>query len=110
MATLDDCRAAIETLADRLAQADDVRENALDRTLSCRVPDLDVTFSGRLQDGHIRDVTTAPADKAQIRLTVSSDDLVALTDGSLSIGSAFATGKLKIDASFLDLLKLRSLL
>lgn len=110
MASLDQCRVAIETLADRLAEAEDAQEKTLDRTLSCFVSDLDVTFSGRLQEGHIRDVTTEPAAKAQIRLTIKSDDLVALTEGDLSFGSAFTTGRLKIDASFFDLLKLRSLL
>jgi hypothetical protein len=112
MATLEQCRSAIDTLAARLGQADadDRRDQLLDRTLSCRIPDLDVTFSGRLKEGHIRDVTTAPSPKAQIRLTVNSDDLIALVDGELNFGQAWLNRRLKVDASFLDLLKLRELM
>lgn len=78
--------------------------------MSCTVPDLGVVFSGQLRDGQLVDVTTDPAPKAQIRLTMSSDDLVALTDGTLSFPAAWSSGRVKIDASMLDLLKLRSLL
>ena len=83
------------------------------RRLSCRVPDLDVTFVGQLRDGSLHDLYTAEdgaAVEAQVRLTVPSDDLVALTDGRLSFATAWARGRLKIDASMMDLLKLRTLL
>jgi hypothetical protein len=112
LATLDECRGAVEGLASRLATADDSvrRRHLADRTLSCRVRDLDVTFTGRLADGRLTDITTGPAPKAQIRLTVASDDLVALTDGSLSFASAWSRGKVKVDASIMDLLRLRNLL
>ena len=113
MATLDQCRAAIERLAANLSGADDQDRDrvAFDRTLSARVPDLDVTFSGRLRDGEIVDVTTEPdAPRAQIRLTASSDDLVALTDGRLGFGQAWLSGRIKVEAGVRDLLKLRSML
>jgi predicted lipid carrier protein YhbT len=112
MATLDQCRAALQQLAERLGgvDADSKRAHALDRTISCHVTDLGVTFSGELRDGHIQSMTTEPAPKAQIRLTTTSDDLIALTDGSLSITTAWTRGRLKIDASMFDLLKIRSLL
>ncbi len=42
---------------------------------SCRIPDLDTTFSGRLHEGALLDISNVPLDDAQIRLTVSSDDL-----------------------------------
>lgn len=114
VATLEQCRAAVEELARRLATLDHDRrrEHARDRTVSCRLPDLDVTFHGRLHEGHLVDVTTSsdrhqtPAD---LRLRLSSDDLVALVDGSLPVAQAWATGRLKIDASLRDLLRLRSM-
>jgi putative sterol carrier protein len=81
-----------------------------ERTVSCRVTDLAVTITGRLTGGRLDDLSTEPADEpAQIRLTMTSDDLVALVDGELAIASAWATGRIKIDASLLDLIKLRSL-
>ena len=96
-----------------LATVDGVRSPAhttFDRSMSCQVPDLGVTFSGALSEGHITGITTDPAPKAQVRLTVSSDDLVALTDGHLDFGKAWLSGRVKVEASVRDLLKLRSML
>jgi hypothetical protein len=41
---------------------------------------------------------------------VSSDDLVALMAGDLSFTNAWSSGRVKVDASVFDLLKLRNLL
>jgi predicted lipid carrier protein YhbT len=111
MATRDECRAALERLADKLQDVDehDRQRHAFDRTLSAHVPDLGVTFSGRLEDGHLRDITTDESPRAQIRLTAASDDLVAMTDGHLGFGQAWLTGKVKVEAGVRDLLKLRSM-
>ena len=112
MATDKECRAALERLAARLAtvDGDEHRHSTFDRSMSCLVPDLNVTFSGALADGHITGITTEPAPKAQVRLTVGSDDLVALTDGELDFGRAWLSGRVKVEASVRDLLKLRSML
>jgi hypothetical protein len=111
MASDEQCRAALERLAARLATVDgDERNRAFDRSMSALVPDLGVTYSGALSDGHLRGITTEPAPKAQVRLTVGSDDLVALTDGELDFAKAWLSGRIKVEASVRDLLKLRSLL
>jgi hypothetical protein len=112
MASHAECRAALERLAARLAtvDGDDHRHHTFDRSMSCLVPDLGVTFSGALSEGHITGITTDPAPKAQVRLTVGSDDLVALTDGHLDFGKAWLSGRVKVEASVRDLLKLRSML
>lgn len=112
MATFEDCRAALERLADRLSDVDeaDRRRHSFDRTLSCHVPDLDVTFFGRLEDGRILDITTDEAPRAQIRLTASSEDLVSLTNGELDFGRAWLAGRVKVEAGVRDMLKLRSML
>lgn len=111
MASLEQCHAALERLAERLATVDDERErHSFDRSLSCHVPDLDVTFAGALSDGQITDITTEPTPKAQIRLTAKSDDLLALTDGDLDFGKAWLSGRVKVEAGVRDLLKLRSML
>ena len=109
MATLEQCRAAMDDLAGRLAGSDG-RHADFDRSLSCTVPDLGVTFSGRLAGGHLRDITTELAPRAQIRLTASSDDLVALTSGELDFAPAWLSGRVKLEAGMRDLLKLRSML
>jgi putative sterol carrier protein len=112
MASLEDCHAALERLASRLSDVDehDRKQHGFDRSLSCDVTDLGVTFSGALSDGQLDDITTEPAERAQIRLTVGSDDLVALTTGALNFGQAWLTGRLKVEAGVRDLLKLRSML
>lgn len=108
MATLEQCRQAVEGLAERM-RASDGKAGLGDRSLSCHVPDLDVTFTGALRDGRLEDITTDPADKAQIRLTASSDDLVALTSGELDVMKAWLGKRIKIEASMLDLIKLKSI-
>jgi hypothetical protein len=112
MATVEQCRAALEALATRLAgnAAQANTKLDFDRTLACRVTDLDTAFHGRLKDGHILDLADGDDPRAKLRLTASSDDLVALVNGELNVTSAWASGRIKIDASFLDLMKLRKLL
>ncbi len=116
MASLQECEAALQNLAARLAAVDpDLRrKHAVDRTVSCRVPDLAVVFHVRLTDGSVVDMQCRPehdgAAQAQVRLAATSDDLVALVAGDLSLPAAWATGRLTVEASVLDLLRLRSLL
>ena len=115
MASVEECDRGLRSLAERLSAVDaDTRNRyVIARTVACRVPDLGVTFLGRLDEEGLREIRCVEAvDKtdAQVRLAASSDDLLALVDGSLPVPSAWATGRLKIEASVLDLLKLRSLL
>ncbi|MFE7779364.1 SCP2 sterol-binding domain-containing protein [Streptomyces sp. NPDC057445] len=115
MATTEECRSALDRLSDNLAKADgDVRSAAaLDRSLSCHIRDLDITFTGRLTAGRIEVLSTLdgpPAQKAQIRLAMTGDDLVAMVDGELNFAKAWASGRVRLEAGFRDLLRLRSLL
>ncbi|MFG2146768.1 SCP2 sterol-binding domain-containing protein [Streptomyces sp. NPDC048696] len=115
MATTQECRAALDKLSDNMAGAQgDVRAAAaLDRSLSCHITDLDLTFTGRLQDGRVHVHETLPGpprERAQIRLALRGDDLVALVGGDLDFARAWATGRVRLEASFRDLLRLRTLL
>lgn len=112
MATVEQCALALQHLADRLAEIDPETRNryVVERTISCRVRDLGVVFAGRLDEHGLRDVREVDDVSAQVRLATTSDDLLALADGRLGVPAAWATGRLKIEASVLDLLKLRSLL
>jgi hypothetical protein len=111
MATLAECRDALSRLSRALAGADpDKRKAAIaERSVSAYITDLDVLFNGRLDSSGFHDITTDPAPRAQLRLSMASDVLVALADGELSFGHAWSRGRLKIDASFGDLLRLRKL-
>ncbi|WP_433207433.1 SCP2 sterol-binding domain-containing protein [Dactylosporangium sp. CS-047395] len=112
MATVEECRAALEKLAVRLgSNAAAAREKLdFDRTLACRITDLNVAFHGRLQGGQITDLTDGDDPRAKIKLTSSSDDLVSLVNGQLNVMQAWTSGRIKIDAGMMDLLKLRKLL
>ncbi|SOD73789.1 SCP-2 sterol transfer family protein [Jatrophihabitans sp. GAS493] len=116
MASIEECEAAFAELAQLLGGMDESHRKkvVLDRTVSARIKDLDVTFAGALRDGGLHDVhqvTLGPRqhDSAQIKLALNSDDLLKLTAGDLNFAAAWATGRLKVDASVFDLLKLRSL-
>ena len=115
MATIEECRAALEKLSDNMQQADgNVRAAAaMDRSVSCRITDLDVTFVGRLTGGRIvvdETVQGLPAEKAQIRLIMAGDDLVAMVDGGLNFAKAWGSGRVKLEAGLRDLIRLRKLL
>ncbi len=113
MADAQQCEVAIAALANRLAGPGDQRAHGLDRTVSARVTDLGLTFHGHLHDGVLDAITSSdgPDDAgAAIRLVLTSDDLVALAAGDLSLGSAWLSGRVKVHASFADLLRLRSMI
>lgn len=112
MASEADCEKAFRALADLLSSVDaDVRDKHIqERTVSCRVSDLGITWSGRLGEDGLQDLRTDSDSKAQVRFTVSSDDLLALVEGRLGFATAFATGRLRVQASPMDLLRLGAFL
>ncbi|MFJ9665949.1 sterol-binding protein [Streptomyces sp. NPDC101219] len=115
MATIEECRAALDQLSDSMSGArGDVRAAAaLDRSVSCHITDLDVTFTGRLGGGRIHVYDTHPGpprEKAQIRLAMTGDDLVALVGGELHFARAWGSGRVRLEAGLRDLFHLRKLL
>ena len=119
MASVQECETALRSLAERLAALDpELRaRHAVTRTLACRVLDLDGVFLATLNEDGLEELRHSngdsggdSGDRAQVRLATRSDDLLALVDGELSLPSAWATGRLKVQASPMDLLKLRALL
>ena len=112
MASVEECEAALHHLAATLrsVDAETRQQHAVERTLSCWVSDLKEVFTARLGAEGLTDIERGGPHEGQVRLKVSSDDLVALTRGELGFPAAWATGRLKVDASITDLLRLRSLL
>jgi hypothetical protein len=102
---------ALQTVVEALAALDpDVRRKyVVERSVSCRVPDLDITWSAQLTEDGLTGLTRG-GDKAQIRLTIGSDDLLALVDGDLAVPTAVATGRIRVHASPFDLLRLGALI
>lgn len=109
---MEECRAALARLtADLARNAAEVREKVdLDRTIVCRVTDLQIAFRGRLVGGELVDVAEGDDPNAKIKLSAASDDLIAMVDGELDFAKALATRRASVSANPFDLLKLRKLL
>jgi predicted lipid carrier protein YhbT len=114
MATAEECQAALESLTGRIAAMDskDREAHLLDRTLSCRVPDLNLTFVTRLGPHGAEQIKIAGngAPPAQVRFTADSNTVVAIAGDPGSFMRAWLSGKLRVQGSVLDLLHLRKLM
>ncbi len=114
MATAEECRTALESLTERIAamDAEDRQTHLLDRTLSCRVPDLDLTFLTRLGPHGADPIKIAGngAPPAQVRFIADSNTVVGIAGDPRSFMRAWLAGKLKVQGSVFDLLHLRKLM
>ncbi|MBO0774958.1 MAG: hypothetical protein J2P34_01480 [Actinobacteria bacterium] len=114
MATAEECRAALEKLTARIAELDPERRAAhlADRAISCEVPDLGVTFITHLTPEGASPVTEVNGSgaQAQIKFIAKSDDLLAVAADLGTFARAWLTGRVKVQASVSDLLRLRKLL
>lgn len=109
MATLADCELVLDDLLARLRGVDPAVRRRLmpDRTVSLTISDLGCVFTARMVDGELGWLRRTDDPAAQVRLAVSSNDLVALGRGQLTAGTAWTEGRLRVDAGVLDLLRLR---
>ena len=111
MATVDECRTALNELAARLDKSAEARGKLdFERTLACRLTDQPAAFHARLTGGRLVDIADGDDPKAKIALTATSDDLIALVTGKLDVTRAVASRQVSIKANPFDLLKLRKLL
>ena len=114
MATAEECRTALDTLTGRIAAMDakDRQAHLLDRTLSCRVPDLGLTFVTRLGPHGADPIKIADngTPQAQVRFTADSGTVVGIAGDPGSFIRAWLSGKLKVQGSVFDLLHLRKLM
>jgi putative sterol carrier protein len=112
VATIDECITALRGVLGPIAS--NKAAEGLDRSLSCRLTDLGQVLLGRLAAGAVKDLHPVPdgpsVPRADIRLTMTSDDLLALTRGELSFGKAWSSGRIRFEAGLRDVLRLRSLL
>lgn len=113
MASVEACRAALDDLSAMLAGVEpELRARHVpDRVVACRLTDLDRTFIGRIGPDGMQDLHEAeegdPAPDARVSMT--SDELVALARGDEDFLHAWLRGRVQVSASMRDLLRLRSL-
>ncbi len=114
MATAEECRAALERLTARISDMDpdDRATHLVDRTLSCEIPDLGVTFLTRLGSHGADPVREAGNGdgSAQIRFTAHSDVVVSISHDPGTFSRAWLSGRLKVSGNLFDLLRLRNML
>lgn len=114
MATAEECQKALQQLTGRLTEMNpgDRASYFGNRSMSCEVTDLSVTFVTRFTDDGAEPVReAAPGDPpADIRLVAASDDVLHLAESPANIARMWVAGKVKVHASMRDLLALRKLL
>jgi hypothetical protein len=114
MASAEECREALQNLTGRLGEMDAQDRSSFfaNRSFSCYVTDLGITFMTRFTESGAEPVKEAGPDEppADIRITASSDDTVALAAEPGNIARMWMSGRVKIQASLRDLLALRRLL
>ena len=114
MASVEECREALQALSRRLTEMspNDRASYFGNRSMSCHVTDLGVTFVTRFTDSGAEPVIEAKPDDppADIRLTANSDEVVSLAESPMNIARAWVAGRVKFDASMMDLFRLRKLL
>jgi predicted lipid carrier protein YhbT len=113
MANLEQCRVALDDLIAALASVDPIlrAKHVPERTVACTIDDLDVTFVGQLDEHGVHDLAEEAENdvEADVRLTMSSDQLVALAEREDDFLHAWLRGRVQVSASMRDLLRLRSL-
>jgi hypothetical protein len=104
-----------EALLELLGRLDGVDDSSLalmpsHRLIEARCPDLDLVRYAEWQRGRLEVLEERPDRRPDIRVSVRSDDLLAMTNGDLPFSRAFASNRIRLDASMTDLLRLRAVL
>ena len=62
VATKEECATALDRLAQKMSGIDSAErsKNLLERSVSCEIPDLKVTFHGQLKDARLMNVRSSP--------------------------------------------------
>ena len=115
MADVEQCRVALDDLIAALASVDPIlrAKHVPERTVACRIEDLDITFVGQLDEHGVHDLVEhahhEPEPDVDVRVSMSSDQLVALAERRDDFLHAWLRGRVQVSASMRDLLRLRSL-
>lgn len=111
MASEAEVEATLNDLISRLDEAGVERRSLPDRrTLAVLIKDLDLTYTAVFGGGKISALEQrTPSGDEDVRISVASDDLVALASGRMGVGGALLTGRLRVDAGVSDLFLLRQL-
>ena len=113
MATRAEVDRTLRKLIKRLDGADiddaDLPEEA--RTILCSITDLRVDYRAEYSKGRIRKLRVVDDvdGGADVKISLSSDELIALSDGRSSLPMSLLFGRIRVNANARDLLLLRQL-
>jgi hypothetical protein len=114
VATKEEVSGAIARLMARLDGNEENVRSAIPgrKVMGCLVTDIGVSWYSVIEDGHVSPPTEdpPPGERVAVLLKLRSDDLIDLVEERISFLSAFLSGKVRVDASLSDLLRLRTLL
>lgn len=116
MSSIDACLAGIDLLNERILEQPETERHrhVRERSIGIEVPDLATVFHMRLTVDGLTDITHHPTDRSaprpQVRITVTSDDLVAIAEKRLSAKTSLLTRRVKVEAGVSDMLRMRKLL
>jgi hypothetical protein len=114
MATAEQCREALDSLLGHISELDPQQraESLVDRTLSCDITDLGMRYWTRVGPDGAEPVRLADDGDgtAQVRFTTDSDTIVSIAEDPQRFARAWLTGKVKVRASVMDVLRLRKFL
>jgi hypothetical protein len=114
MATADECREALDRLLGQISELDPEQRaaNLVERTLSCEVPDLGLTFWTKVSpDGAEPARLAGEGDgTAQVRFVADSGIVVSISEDPMRFAKLWLGGRVKVHASWRDVLRLRKFL
>jgi predicted lipid carrier protein YhbT len=80
------------------------------RSILCVITDLDLEYRADYAKGQIRKLRLVEdGGDADVTISLSSDELIALADGKSSLAMALLFGRIRVNANARDLLLLRQL-
>lgn len=112
MATLEQVQEVVDAALEKFNEfpLEDRQKHLPNRTFEVLILDHDKAYRGEIKNGKIVGLKRGnPGPRTDVRLVLDSDDMVALHEGELKFASAWASGRVRIDASIRDLLSLRAM-
>ena len=108
MATQEQVLEVLEAMKDRLDDPDmQQRMGMFTKSVQFDLTDLQVSYVMQIEEGQVTSLEEASVESPDIGVTSDSDVLVGIATGEVNTMSAFMSGKLQVNASFPDLLKLQ---
>lgn len=113
MATEDEVESTLMDLVRRLERIDPSYRAMLPsrRTIEATCPDLGLSYHAYWNDGQLSEIFEGESlQRPDIRIRVSSQDLLAMAAGELTFRDAYLQNRVELRASMTDLLRLRAVL